>query len=138
MKRPLPTLAVPSSFTPGGWAGASEEIHEENLLWRQYVLLVDLYRYYIDLVWRVTIWFYTATGLSLAYILTHLNSRNHGYLPLLLLFLGAMAFRFDCQAARMWTSYAGSADSSAELSCSSRHLVSDSMPIFKSRRHLCK
>ena len=54
-------------------------------------MLVDLYRYYIDLVWKVTIWFYTATGLSLAYLVTHLNSKNHGYLPLLLLFLGALA-----------------------------------------------
>jgi hypothetical protein len=76
---------------PDGWAAASEEISDDNLLWRQYVLMVDLYRYYIDLVWKVTIWFYTATGLSLAYLVTHLNSRDHGYLPLLLLFLGALA-----------------------------------------------
>jgi len=81
----------PSSFTPGGWASASEEISENNVLWRQYVLLVDLYRYYIDMIWKVSIWFYTATGLSLAYLVTHLSSTNHGYLPLLLLFLGAMA-----------------------------------------------
>ena len=36
----------------------------DNLLWRQYVLLVDLYRYFIDLVWKVSIWFYTAAGVS--------------------------------------------------------------------------
>jgi hypothetical protein len=82
---------APASFMPGGWATASEEISDDNLLWRQYVLMVDLYRYYIDLVWKVTIWFYTATGLSLAYLVTHLNSRDHGYLPLLLLFFGGLA-----------------------------------------------
>ena len=46
-----------ASFTPDGWATASEEISDDNLLWRQYILMVDLYRYYIDLVWKVTIWF---------------------------------------------------------------------------------
>lgn len=91
VKGPPPTPTGPSSYTPGGWAGASEEISDDNLLWRQYALLVDLYRYYIDLVWKVSIWFYTATGVSLAYFLTHYNSRNRDYLPLLLLFLGAMS-----------------------------------------------
>jgi hypothetical protein len=91
VKGPPPIPGGPPSFTPAGWATASEEISEDNLLWRQYVLFVDLYRYYIDLVWKVTIWFYTATGLSLAYLVTHLNPKNHGYLPLLLLFLGAIA-----------------------------------------------
>jgi hypothetical protein len=86
---PMPT--APSSLTSGGWATAGEEISDDNVLWRQYVLMVDLYRYYIDLVWKVTIWFYTATGLSLAYLFTHLNPTNHDYLPLLLLFLGALA-----------------------------------------------
>lgn len=47
--------ALPSSFTPGGRVSASEEISDGNILWRQYVLVVDLYRYYVDLVWKVTI-----------------------------------------------------------------------------------
>src|SRR5262249_53337406 len=92
LKDPPPPIPTgPSSLTPGGWASASEEISDDNLLWRQYIVLVDLLRYYIDLVWKVAIWFYTATGLSLAYLVTHLDSRNHGYMPLLLLFLGAIA-----------------------------------------------
>src|SRR6266568_67752 len=90
VKGPPPAPTGPSSYTLDGWAAASEEISEDNLLWRQYVLLVDLYRYYIDLIWKVSIWFYTATGVSLAYFFTHFDSGNHSYLPLLLLFLGAM------------------------------------------------
>jgi len=62
-----------------------------NILWRQYVIFVDLYRYYIDLIWKVTIWYYTATGVSLAYFFTNLNANDHGYLPLLLLFLSALS-----------------------------------------------
>lgn len=90
VKGPPLAPAGPSSYVPDGWADASEQISNDNLLWRQYVLFVDLYRYYIDLIWKVSIWFYTATGLSLAYFFTHYNSGNHDYLPLLLIFLGAM------------------------------------------------
>jgi hypothetical protein len=63
---PPPKATGPSSREPDGWAAASDEINEDNVLWRQYVLLVDLYRYYIDLLWKVSIWFYTATGVCLA------------------------------------------------------------------------
>ncbi len=80
-----------SSHDSSGWAAGNEVIDDGNTLWRQYVIFVDLYRYYIDLVWKVTIWYYTATGVSLAYFLAHLNGGHHGYLPLLLLFLGAIS-----------------------------------------------
>ena len=150
----------PSSYNPDGWAAASEEISDHNLLWRQYVLFVDLYRYYIDLAWKTSIWFYAATGVSLAYFVTHFNSRNHGYLPLLLLFLGAMgigvllifsrvihyvtqmekwleyiAVSLKLPGARTSSSYAGSVNSSVELFFSSRHLVSGSSPTFKLSRN---
>ena len=80
-----------SSRDPGGWSAGGEDINDSNILWRQYVIFVDLYRYYIDLLWKVSIWYYTATGVSLAYLFAHLNASDHGYLPLLLLFLGAMS-----------------------------------------------
>jgi hypothetical protein len=90
VKEPPPAATGPSSNNPAGWAAAGEEISDDNLLWRQYVLLVDLYRFFIDLVWKVSIWFYTAAGVSLAFFVTHFSPNNHGYLPLLLLFLGAL------------------------------------------------
>ncbi len=89
-KGPPPAASGRSSYAPEGWATASETISEDNLLWRQYITFIDLYKYYIDLIWKVTIWFYTVIGVSLAYFFTHLNSGNRGYLPLLLLFLGAL------------------------------------------------
>jgi hypothetical protein len=90
VKAPPPTATGPSSGNPAGWAAADAEISDDNLLWRQYVLLVDLYRYFIDLVWKVSIWFYTAVGVSLAFFVSHFSPDNHGYLPLLLLFVGAL------------------------------------------------
>jgi hypothetical protein len=89
VKGPPPVAAGPSSYDSAGWAAAGEEISDDNLLWRQYILFVDLYRYYIDLVWKTSIWFFTTAGVCLAFFLAHLNSGNRGYLPLLLLFLGA-------------------------------------------------
>ena len=80
-----------SSRDPDGWSAGSEDINDGNILWRQYVIFVDLYRYYINLLWKVSIWYYTATGVSLAYLFAHLNASDHGYLPLLLLFLGTMS-----------------------------------------------
>jgi hypothetical protein len=80
-----------STTNPGGWAARGEKVEDDEILWRQYVILVDLYRYYIDLIWKVSIWYYSAAGLSLAYLLGHLNAGNHRYLPLLLLFLFALS-----------------------------------------------
>lgn len=75
----------------GGWASRGEEINDSDVLWRQYTVLVDLYRYYIDLIWKVTIWYYTAIGISLSYFFTHLNADNRGYFPFLLFFLSALS-----------------------------------------------
>src|SRR5690242_16540045 len=80
-----------SIFNRNGWAGRDEEINDSNALWRQYIILVDLYRYFIDLIWKVSIWYYTAVGVSLAYLFTHLNGGNRAYLPLLLFFLSALS-----------------------------------------------
>jgi hypothetical protein len=90
-----------SSYDPSGWAARGEEINESNILWRQYLMFVELYRYYIDLVWKASIWYYTAMGVSLAYFFAHLNARNHGYLPLLLVFLGAMSVGMSLIYARV-------------------------------------
>ena len=95
-----PPREPPRSYDQHGWAAPNEEISDQNTLWRQYIIFVELYRYYIDLIWKVTIWYYTATGVSVAYLLTHLNARDHGYLPLLLLFLGALSLGISLIYAR--------------------------------------
>ena len=91
IERPLPEACGPSSSASGRWASPNAKIDDDNLLWRQYVIFVDLYRYYIDLAWKVSVWFYTAIGVSLVYFFSHFNSGNRGYLPFLLLFLGSMS-----------------------------------------------
>jgi hypothetical protein len=79
------------SHLEGNWATAKEEISDTNTLWRQYNILVELYRYYIDLAWKASVWYYTAVAISLVYLLGHLNPMHPSYLPLLLLFLSGMS-----------------------------------------------
>lgn len=86
----VPRAPKPPSGDPSGWAAGSEEVSDNNTLWRQYAVLVELYRYYIDLAWKVVVWYYSVVGLSLLYLLGHLGAANHGYLPILLLFLSAL------------------------------------------------
>jgi hypothetical protein len=80
-----------ASHDRANWAYGRESISDTNALWRQYVILVDLYRYYIDLAWKVSVWYYTALGVSFVYFLGHLNTKHPSYLPLLLLFLSGMS-----------------------------------------------
>lgn len=91
VKGPPPEVPRMSSRDPEGWAAGGEEVNDGSVLWRQYVIFVDLYRYYIDLLWKVSIWYYTAMAVGLAYLLAHLNFSDHGYLPLLLIFLGVLS-----------------------------------------------
>ena len=86
---PAPRAPKPSS-EPSGWAAESEEVSDNNTLWRQYAVFVELYKYYIDLAWKVVVWYYSVVGLSLLYLLGHLSGPNRGYLPILLLFLSAL------------------------------------------------
>jgi hypothetical protein len=80
-----------TSHDPASWATAKEDISDTNTLWRQYTILVDLYRYYIDSAWKASVWYYTILGVSLAYLLSHLDAKDPGYPPLLLLFLSGMS-----------------------------------------------
>ena len=81
---------MPASGDPSRWAAGSEEVSDTNTLWRQYAVFVELYKYYIDLAWKVVVWYYSVVGLSLLYLLGHLRATNRGYLPILLLFLSAL------------------------------------------------
>jgi hypothetical protein len=98
-----PAAAGRSSRDPRHWAVPGDEIADGSVLWRQYVIFVGLYQYYVDLIWKVSIWYYTATGVSLAYFFAHLSAGNHGYLPVLLLFLAALSAGMSLIYARVIT-----------------------------------
>ncbi|MEO5663750.1 MAG: hypothetical protein ABIR39_10730 [Nocardioides sp.] len=95
-----------ASFDEKTWADPSAQpvAPGTNRMWAQYALLVDLYKHYLDIAWKASVWYYAVTGAILAYyavtgaILTYYlaNRVTHlpGPLPLVLLFLAGVSTGF--------------------------------------------
>jgi hypothetical protein len=49
------------------WITAGEDSSTDGRLWDQYAVLVDLYKFYIDMTWKVSVGYYAAAGVALAY-----------------------------------------------------------------------
>jgi len=45
-----------------------------DILWKQYSLYIDLYRYYMDLSIKVNLFYYGITGAILSFYFTHTNT----------------------------------------------------------------
>lgn len=56
---------------PPGLSTASSAQPDADLLWKQYSLHVDLYKFYLDLVLKTNVFFYGITGAILTYYFTH-------------------------------------------------------------------
>jgi hypothetical protein len=79
----------------GNWAiDGQEQIPEGSVLWKQYEVLVGLYRYYLDVAWKVSVWYYATTGLILSYFFEHVGDDEGDVLPLVLVFVGCISLGF--------------------------------------------
>jgi hypothetical protein len=58
------------------WADETVNIGPDNLLWKQYSIYVDLFKFYVDAVWKSTTWFYAITGAILVYYFDNASSDN--------------------------------------------------------------
>jgi hypothetical protein len=76
------------------WASATVKIDEHNLLWKQYAVLVDLYKYYLELAWKVSVWYYATSGAILTYFFANVGQPGKSVLPYLLWFYGAASLGF--------------------------------------------
>src|SRR5437667_9500969 len=56
---------------------------ERELLWKQYALNVDLYKFYLELVVKVNAFYYAITGAILAYYFQHSMERLSRFAVLL-------------------------------------------------------
>jgi hypothetical protein len=74
-----------SARSPSGWADSEASLDPENLLWKQYMVYVDLFKMYVDNALRPCIWFYAITGALLSFYIDHIDS-DQPYLPYALLF----------------------------------------------------
>ena len=50
-----------------------QNLPNQELLWRQYNLLVDIYKYYLDMTLRVNLFFYGITGAILTFYFANTN-----------------------------------------------------------------
>jgi hypothetical protein len=82
------------SFQRESWAGAGFNIDDSDRLWRQYLILVDLYKYYLDIAWKVSVWYYAITGAILSYYFANRGSLPTVPLDLLLIFLSVASLGF--------------------------------------------
>jgi hypothetical protein len=74
------------------WADETAELSGDNLLWKQYVVYVDLFRFYVDVTWRIVAWYYAVTGVVLVYYFDHLGENR--YLEYSLVFIAVMSLGF--------------------------------------------
>ena len=64
-----------------------DELSERELLWRQYNLNIDLYKFYLDIALKVNAFFYVITGGILTFYFANSNERLIQYsllLPIIL------------------------------------------------------
>jgi hypothetical protein len=51
-------------------------IDPDNFLWKQYTVYVDLFKFYVDIAWKSTTWYYAITGAILAYYFNNADTVN--------------------------------------------------------------
>lgn len=74
------------------WATKSDNLEPDNLLWKQYTVYTDLFKFYVDITWKVITWFYAITGAILVYYFDHV--KNNSYLRYSLLLPAVLSFGF--------------------------------------------
>ena len=65
-----------ASETRSSWADGRALIDPDNLLWKQFTIYVDLFKFYVGITWKSTTWFYAITGAILVYYFDSANSSN--------------------------------------------------------------
>ena len=55
------------------WAKGDAIIDANNVLWKQYAVYVDLFKFYLDTALKANIWFYSITGAILTYYFKVMN-----------------------------------------------------------------
>jgi hypothetical protein len=84
------------SFDEAKWVQARVSLGDNNAMWAQYLVFVDLYKHYLDMMWKSSIGYYFVTGVALAYYFDNARDGLPGPLPLLLLFVVLVSLGFAC------------------------------------------
>lgn len=74
------------------WATEPDKLDSDNLLWKQYNTYVDIFKFYINVIWQVITWFYAITGAILVYYFEHV--KDNSYLRYALVLPAILSFGF--------------------------------------------
>jgi hypothetical protein len=69
------------------WAIEGQRVDPDDRLWKQYVVMVDLYKYYLDAAWKAITWYYAATGAALSFYFNRDEAERRMLSPLLIFIL---------------------------------------------------
>jgi hypothetical protein len=69
------------------WAREGQRIDPDDRLWKQYLAMIDLYKYYLDAAWKAAIWYYAATGAALSFFFNKDEAERRMLSPVLIFIL---------------------------------------------------
>ena len=69
----MPDKGVPSNSQADN---GDTLIDPDNFLWKQYTVYVDLFKFYVDIAWKSTTWYYAITGAILAFYFNNADTAN--------------------------------------------------------------
>ena len=78
----------------GRWASPGDPIAEDDRLWRQYLALVDLCKFYLETTLKAAVWYFATTGAILTYFFSHIAGPDARPLLFVLLFLSFASLGF--------------------------------------------
>jgi hypothetical protein len=76
------------------WAREGEKLDSDDRLWKQYLVLVDLYKFYLDIAWKAAVGYYFGTGILLAYYMDRVHAEPER-VSLMLVFVAIVSLGFS-------------------------------------------
>lgn len=77
------------------WVGPEGTLDQHSTLWQNYVVLVGLYKFYLNIAWKSVTWYYLITGAALAFFFNNAGEGSIGPLPFTLVFLSLISLGFS-------------------------------------------
>lgn len=77
-----------------GWGGAETKLPEDSSLWKQYEVYVELFKFYVELAWKGSVWYFATVGAVLTFLFANITKPNSGPIVWVLLFVGAVSLGF--------------------------------------------
>jgi hypothetical protein len=77
-----------------GWGGADTKLPDDSSLWKQYEVYVDLFKFYVDIAWKGSVWYFATVGAVLTFLFANITKPGSGPIVWVLLFVGAVSLGF--------------------------------------------